>query len=240
MLKLLQKHLYIVYFTLFNDNMINQSILVAVDSLIFTILNNQLSIVLVERTIEPYKDMRAIPGGFVLESESLEEAAKRKLADEAGVNNAYMEQLYTFGNLQRDPRGRVVSCAYVAVIAYDQLKLKAWSDTSQVKLFPVKDLPAMAFDHAEIISYALQRLRSKIMYTDMAKYLLPKQFTLSQLQSVYENILGELLDSRNFRKKILKLDIIRSTGLLKKQGISRPAELFEFVDMGDLLVVDMV
>jgi 8-oxo-dGTP diphosphatase len=98
----------------------------------------------------------------------------------------------------------------------------------------------MAFDHAEIISYALQRLRSKIMYTDMAKYLLPKQFTLSQLQSVYENILGELLDSRNFRKKILKLDIIRSTGLLKKQGISRPAELFEFVDMGDLLVVDMV
>jgi 8-oxo-dGTP diphosphatase len=125
MLKLLQKHLYIVYFTLFNDNMINQSILVAVDSLIFTILNNQLSIVLVERTIEPYKDMRAIPGGFVLESESLEEAAKRKLADEAGVNNAYMEQLYTFGNLQRDPRGRVVSCAYVAVIAYDQLKLKA-------------------------------------------------------------------------------------------------------------------
>ena len=169
--------------------MISQSILVAVDSLIFTEIASQLHILLIKRCIEPYKDMRAIPGVFVLEDELLEDAAKRGLERETNLKNAYMEQLYSFDGLDRDPRGRVISCAYMALMNNDLISIRAGSDASLAQLFPINALPPLAFDHAKIIAYALKRLSSKILYTDLAKFLLPMQFTLRQLQDVYESIL---------------------------------------------------
>lgn len=201
---------------------------VTVDVLIFTIQENELKIVLVKRGLEPFKDMWALPGGFVQIDESLDVAAKRELMQETGVKDVYLEQLYTFGDPQRDPRTRVITVAYFALIPDGRVQLTAATDVKEAEWFTINKLPSLAFDHQQIVSYALDRLKSKIEYTNIVYGLLPKQFRLSQLQKVYEIILGKELDKRNFRKKMLSLGLLKSTGKKEAEGAHRPAQLYEF------------
>ncbi len=209
--------------------MAKQHILLTVDNIIFTIYKEKLQVVLIQRAVEPFKDKWAIPGWFVLDTETLDQAAYRELAEETNVKNVYLEQLYTFSGIKRDPRGRVVSCAYMALANFKTLDLKSGSDAKQVKLCPVDGLPAaLAFDHKEIIQYALKRLKYKLEYTNVAQFLLPPAFTLSDLQQVYTVVFDQEFDTRNFRKKIEKLDIIKETGDTIIRGAHRPAMLYKF------------
>jgi len=209
--------------------MIKQRILVTVDNIVFTISHNSLQILLIKRLIDPFKGEWALPGGFVHEDETLDQAAYRELAEETSVKNAYLEQLYTFSEVKRDPRGRTISCSYIALMSRENMMLKAWSDASEVNFFDVKKLPKLAFDHKKIIDYAIQRLKWKMEYTNVAQYILPKKFTLRQLQDVYETVLDQTIDVRNFRKKIDKLDLVKATWE-KEIGVQyRPAKLYNFV-----------
>jgi 8-oxo-dGTP diphosphatase len=192
--------------------MIKQNILITVDNVIFTIINDKLHILLIKRLVDPFKGSRAIPGGFVLDQENLEKAAYRELEEETNVKNVYLEQLYTFSDPKRDPRGRVISVAYMALVARENILVKAGSDAGEAKFFPVEKLPKLAFDHKKILSYAVKRLKRKLEYTNVAQYILPTKFTLSQLQNVYETVFEQKFDVRNFRKKIDKLGIIKDTG----------------------------
>lgn len=202
---------------------------VAVDVITFTIFENELKILLVKRDIEPYKNYWAIPGGFVGEKESLEDAAKRELLEETGVNNVYLEQLYSFGNPGRDPRTRVISVSYFALISSEiALKTKGSTDVKEAKWFSIKELPDLAFDHAEIIDYALKRLQWKMEYTNAAYSILDEVFTLTDLQKVYEIIFSKLFDKRNFRKKIIALNLVEPTGKTVVRGVHRPAMTYRF------------
>lgn len=208
---------------------IKQSILVTVDSVVFTIIQNKLHVLLGKRDIAPFKDMWALPGWFVKEQESIDDAAYRDLAEETAVKDIYLEQLYTFGNPKRDPRGRVVTVAYMAIVARENIAIKAWSHTQEVWFYPVDKLPKLAFDHKDIIHYALKRLQWKLEYTNIAQYLLPKEFPLTELQTVYEVVFAKKFDVRNFRKKIAQLGIIKDTWKIQKWQAYRPAKLFAFV-----------
>lgn len=201
---------------------------VAVDIVIFTIQSGELRVLLVKRGIAPFADQFAIPGGFVLESEGLDQAALRELREETGVADVYLEQLYSFGDPDRDPRGRVISVAYLALIAGDRSPLVAGSDAADARWWAVGDLPPLAFDHGKILDYSLQRLRNKLEYTTVGFQLLPARFSLTELQEVYEAILGKKLDKRNFRRKLALLRILRPTRELRRGG-RRPARLYEFV-----------
>jgi len=216
--------------------MIKQDILLTVDSIVFTIYKEKLSVLLIQRLIEPFKDMRAIPWGFVLDNETLEQAAYRELEEETKVKNTYLEQLYTFSDVDRDPRGRVISCAYMALMRHEDINAKAESDAKEVKVFSMDKLPKLWFDHKKILDYALQRLRYKLEYTNVVQYLLPKHFTLSELQQVYEIVLNEELDVRNFRKKIDKLGIVKETWERVVRGAHRPAMLYEFTTKKTVIV----
>ena len=219
--------------------MTKQHILVTVDNIIFTITQDSLQILLIKRSIEPFKGERALPGGFVMENETLQQAAYRKLADETSVKNAYLEQLYTFSEIKRDPRGRAISCAYIALMSRENVMIKPWDDAEEVKFFDVKKLPKLAFDHKKIVEYAIQRLKWKMEYTNVAQYILPKKFTLRQLQDVYETILDQQIDVRNFRKKIEKLGLVKETWE-KEIGVQyRPAKLYTFVDK-NLKIVEIL
>lgn len=202
--------------------------LVAVDIIIFTIKDNDLKVILVKRGIPPFKGKWAIPGGFVKIDESLEEAAKRELKEEAGVSEVYLEQLYTFGTPKRDPRTRVISVVYFALVNASGIKLKATTDASEAEFFSAYKAPSLAFDHDSILKYALQRLRWKLEYTTTAFSLLPDKFTLTELQKAYEIIFNKKFDKRNFRKKILSLGIIEPTGKMQDSVSHRPAELYSF------------
>jgi len=210
--------------------MIKQNILVSVDDVVFTIINDKLQVLLVKRLLEPFKDMWAIPGGFVLETETLDEAAYRELFEETNVKDVYLEQLYTVWNPNRDPRWYVVSVTYLALVPREKITIKAGSDAKEVKFFPVNRLPKLAFDHREILNLAVSRLRWKLTYSNIVKFLLPDKFTLTQLQKVYEIILEKKLDTRNFRKKIQKLGIIEPTGEKEIWVTHRPAMLYRFKD----------
>jgi 8-oxo-dGTP diphosphatase len=201
---------------------------VAVDIVIFTIQSGELRVLLVKRGIPPFADHLAIPGGFVLENESLDQAALRELKEETGVADVYLEQLYSFGDPGRDPRGRVISVAYFALIAADRSPLIAGSDAADARWWPVRELPPLAFDHGKILDYSLQRLRNKLEYTTVGFQLLPARFSLTELQEVYEAILDKKLDKRNFRRKLALLKILRPTREFRR-GERRPARLFEFV-----------
>lgn len=201
---------------------------VTVDIIIFTIVENDLKVLLVKRDVEPYRGYWAIPGGFVKMDESLEAAAVRELEEETGVRDVYLEQLYTFGDPNRDPRTRVITVAYFALIPADGLRLEARSDAREAQWFSMYALPELAFDHTRILEYALTRLRNKLPYTNVAFRLLPEQFTLTELQRVYEIILHKELDKRNFRKKILESGLVRPIGATKREGRHRPAGLYEF------------
>jgi len=200
---------------------------VAVDIVLFTIEEAALKVLLVKRGISPFKDQLALPGGFVLLDEGLDEAALRELREETGVADVYLEQLYSFGDPKRDPRGRIISIAYFALISAEH-KLKAGTDASDASWWPAQQTPPLAFDHAKILGYALERLRNKLEYTTVGFQLLPSKFTLGELQSVYEAILDKPMDKRNFRRKIAELKILKP---LKeyRSDVGRPAQLFQFV-----------
>lgn len=182
---------------------------------------------LVKRGVPPFEGQYAIPGGFIREDESLEEAALRELHEETGVKNVFLEQLYTFGDAKRDPRGRVITVAYYALIASDRLSLVAGADAAEAQWFPASSLPPLAFDHKSILDYALERLRNKLEYTTVGFQLLPEKFTLGELQSVYEAILGRQLDKRNFRRKLALLGILKPLREWQHTG-RKPAQLFRF------------
>jgi len=203
---------------------------VAVDVVLFTIQDGVLKVLLVKRQHLPYRGAWALPGGLVGPEESVDSAALRELQEETNIDNIYLEQLYTFGETDRDPRGRVISVAYYALVNWQQFQLKARQRVSQASWFPIKGVPRLAFDHNRIISYALERLRNKINYTTVGFQLLPRQFTLTELQRSYEVILAQRLDKRNFRRKMLQLRILKSTAAFKANGRQRPARLYTFAE----------
>jgi 8-oxo-dGTP diphosphatase len=201
---------------------------VTVDILIFSVIDGQLKTLLIKRKGKIFRDFWAIPGGYVLKDESLEDAALRELAEETGVKDVYLEQLFTFGDPKRDPRGRVITVSYYALINGENLRLQASSDAAEVSWFPVKRVPTLAFDHNQILKLGVERLKAKIGYSNVVFGLLPKRFRLSELQKMYEIILGEKLDKRNFRKKIMSLGLLVATGQKEIEGAHRPAMLYQF------------
>jgi 8-oxo-dGTP diphosphatase len=199
-----------------------------VDVVIFTLRENRLYALLVQRGDPPYAGMWALPGGFVNLDESLEAAASRELEEETGIQQGYLEQLYTYGEPGRDPRHRTVTVAYFALIPADApFRAEGGDDARQARWWPVDCLPELAFDHNEIVGYALRRLRYKLEYTALGFELLPDEFTLSEIQHTYEMILGEKLDKRNFRRRILGAGIIEPTPHLRG-GEGRPARLYRY------------
>ena len=211
---------------------------VAVDIALFTIQDESLKVLLVKRTTPPFPGWWSLPGGFVGQAESVDEAALRELQEETGITTIYLEQLYTFGDLDRDPRGRVISVSYYALVDWERFQLKARASTKDgssrlpagTRWFSVHRLPTVAFDHRKIVVSALERLRNKVNYTSAAFQLLPKKFTLSELQRAYEVILGQPLDKRNFRKKMLQLGILKDTRERQAEGRQRPARLYAFTE----------
>ena len=199
---------------------------VTTDIVIFTIRQDELKVLLIKRALPPHRNQWALPGGFIKLEESLEEGAKRELQEETGVTGVYLEQLYTFGRPDRDPRERVITVAYYALIPSDELEPKAASDAENVSWFGLKELPDLAFDHKRILKMAHERLVAKLDYSTIAFQFMPKDFTLSELQHVYEVILREQIDKRNFRKRILSLNLIKETGKARKVGAHRPAKLY--------------
>ncbi len=211
---------------------LDHSLAVTVDVVLFTIWEKKLAVLLVRRIKDPFSGVWALPGGFVRKDESVDEAALRELQEETSVSRVYLEQLYTFGDPDRDPRGRIITVSYYALINWENFQLRAKADTSEAKWFPVQKLPKPAFDHREIIRYALERLQHKVNYTTICFQLLPKEFTLSELQQAYEIILHQKLDKRNFRKKMIQLHILKDTGGMKTDGgPQRPAKLYSFTDV---------
>ncbi len=203
---------------------------VTVDVVIFTLHNGRLHVLMVQRKHWPYADHWAIPGGFVNMDESLETAARRELAEETGVQDVYLEQLYTFGDPGRDPRTRIISVAYFALIRPEEQQLQVSEESNDVRWFPVDELPSpLAFDHDRIVRYAIDRLRSKMEYTTLAFQLLPTEFTLPKLKRIYEDILGEKLDKANFYRKLRDSDLLEDTGKFH-EGRGRPARLYRFRD----------
>lgn len=201
---------------------------IASDVVVFTVSDNQLQVLLIKMKKEPYTDFWAAPGGLVAGNESVDKAAGRILQSKTGVKDVYLEQFHTFGEVHRDPFGRVVSVAYLALIPSDGLALKTTGEYTDVKWFSVSDLPNMAYDHRKIIIQALAQLQLKLASTNIAYSLLPKEFPLSELQKTYELILKKSLDKRNFRKKLFSLGLVRPTKGKVVGQANRPAALYAF------------
>ena len=203
---------------------------VTTDVVILTIKDDKLKVLLVKRANEPFKGKWALPGGYVRISETLDDAALRILKEKTNVQNIYFEQLYTFGDPLRHPAARVITCAYFALIRSDDIVLSFEENTeiTEVKWHPVNSLPALAFDHKEIIEYSLKRTRERLEFCPIAFQLLPQKFTLTELQKAYEMILMKKLDKRNFRKKFLSQAILKELDEFTKSGSKRPARLYSF------------
>ena len=203
---------------------------VTTDVVIFTIKDDQLKVLLVKRAHEPFKGKWALPGGYIRISETLDDAALRILKEKTNVQNIYLEQLYTFGDPLRHPNSRVITCAYFALIRSDDIVLSFEENTeiTEVKWHPVHNLPALAFDHKEIIEYSLKRTRERLEFCPIAFQLLPQKFTLTELQKAYEMILMKKLDKRNFRKKFLSLAILKELDEYTKSGSKRPERIYYF------------
>lgn len=205
-------------------------LLLAADIVVFSFKEKRLQVLLVKRKYAPGAGKWAIPGGFIRKNESIEDAAMRELKEETGLaQNAYFEQLYTFGEVDRDPRGRVISVAYMVLVSEpEKLKLKSTDDAISADWFSFEKLPDLSFGpaHKEILLYAWQRLKWKFEYTNVPLSMLPKNFTLTEMQRLYEAVLSEKLDKRNFRKKILSLDLVEPVDDVKRE-FGRPAQLYK-------------
>jgi len=199
-----------------------------VDVVVFALDEHDLQAMLIQRDLAPFAGNWALPGGFVRVEETLDDAAARELREETGLHDIYLEQLYTFGAVERDPRERVVTAAYYALVNLAGHAVQASTDACRAAWFSVNDLPALAFDHRQILDVALQRLRSKVRYQPIGFELLPERFTLRQLQHLYEIILDRPLDKRNFRKKVLSMGIIKETNEIETDVAHRAARLFRF------------
>ncbi|MDV3237535.1 MAG: NUDIX hydrolase [Gammaproteobacteria bacterium] len=210
---------------------------VTTDIVIFTIRDGRLKLLLIKRGGEPYQGRWALPGGFVELDEDLEASARRELEEETGVSGVYLEQLYTFGRPDRDPRERVITVAYYALIPSDQVRLQAATDAEAVGWFAFEELPPLAFDHDEIVAMAHQRLVAKLDYSTIAFQFLPREFTLSELQEVYEIIRREPVDKRNFRKQVLALGKLVETKKMKRDGAHRPARLYRVKSPGKVDII---
>jgi 8-oxo-dGTP diphosphatase len=199
-----------------------------VDCVVFGLDEEQLKVMLIQRALAPFAGQWALPGGFVRLDETLEEAARRELEEETGLRNIFLEQLYTFSEMDRDPRERVVSVAHYALVNLRDYTVHAATDASDAAWFGVHDTPTLAFDHADILQAALERLRGKLRYQPIGFELLPKKFTLSQLQRLYELVLERELDKRNFRKRVLAMDLLIELDELEQDVAHRAARLYRF------------
>lgn len=202
---------------------------VAVDLLVFTIEEDRLKLLMIEREEEPFAGKLALPGVFVGIDETLDAAAKRGIREETGLKDIYFEQLYTFGDVKRDPRMRIISVSYMALVPLEKLSFKAGKRTKDAYLVDVEELLAsdrsVAFDHKKIISYARWRLANKVEYTLIAFHLVPEGFTLPNLQKVYEILLGKPLYKANFRKKIS--EFIEETEFQTSGDAHRPSRIYK-------------
>ncbi|QDU56544.1 NUDIX hydrolase [Aeoliella mucimassa] len=199
-----------------------------VDIVVFGLDEQALQVMLIERDLPPFEGEWALPGGFVRVDEPLDEAARRELSEETGLNQIYLEQLYTFGSVERDPRERVVTVAYYALVNLEGHHVQASTDARNAAWFDLNDLPKLAFDHEQILETAYERLRGKVRYQPIGFELLPERFTLRQLQHLYEVILDRELDKRNFRKKVLAMGILKETSEIEKDVAHRAARLYRF------------
>lgn len=208
---------------------------VAVDVVIYTLLQKRLQCLLVQVKEGPFAGKWAFPGGLVAAAESLDQAAEREVRERTGVKNSYLEQLYTFGKPERDPATRVVSASYLALVPYQDVGLHLAAKYSDIKWVSANRLPRLAYDHDQVGRLALSRIRSKLQYTNIVYSLLPAEFTLGELQEVYETILHRSLDRRNFRKKILALGLLKQLKK-KRHGSHRPAALYAFIKRRTMII----
>ena len=199
-----------------------------VDCVVFGLDDEGLKVLCIERELPPFEGAWALPGGFVRVGEALEEAARRELQEETGLEKVYLEQLYTFGAPDRDPREHTVSVAWYALTNVRDHRVVAATDARDAQWFPLHALPELAFDHGHIVGVAHERLQGKVRYRPVGFELLPRRFTLTQLQHLYEVILERELDKRNFRKKVSSLDLLVDTGEREKNVPRRPARLYRF------------
>ncbi len=206
-----------------------QNIRVAVDAIVFGYQHNQLYVLLIQQKFGTQESYWALPGGLVQNDESLQDAVKRELKEETNVTVTYFEQLFTFGDdVDRDPRNRVISVAYFALVDPSKLTIKADSDAEHAQWFKINEIPALAFDHNSILKKAIERLKAKLTYEPVGFDLLPKEFLFSELENLYCTILEKEIDRRNFRKKILSFEIIEETEQFGSSKSGRPAKLFKF------------
>jgi 8-oxo-dGTP diphosphatase len=198
------------------------------DCVVFGFDDEDLKVLLIQRDRDPFAGQCALPGGFVEMDETLDEAARRELKEEAGLSKIFLEQLHTFGDVHRDPRGRVVTVAYYALVNIRDHRVRAASDARKVGWFPVAHLPNLAFDHDEIIKTALDRLKFKVRFQPIGLELLPKKFNLSQLQHLYEKILARPLDKQDFRRKVLATGLLVEADEGREDSAHRSARLYRF------------
>ncbi len=199
-----------------------------VDCVVFGLDDEDLKVMLIQRDLPPFEGEWALPGGFVRVDETLDEAARRELMEETGLHKVFLEQLFTFSRIDRDPRERVVSVAYYALVKLSDHRVQAATDARAAAWFPAHDVPSLAFDHEDILAKALRRLRGKLSYQPIGFELLPPKFALSQLQRVYEVVLERPLDKRNFRKKVLATGLLIETDEVQKDVAHRAARLYQF------------
>lgn len=215
-----------------NTNYSHQARLgMTVDLVIFTVNTDKLKVLLTKRAEAPFSGFWSLPGGFLLIDESLEEAARRVLKEKTGVKDVYLEQLYTFGKPDRDPRARVITVTYFALIPWANLDQPESKKVADLNWVSVDQVPNLAFDHKEILNCAVQRLRAKVSYSNIVYGLMPDKFRLSELQKMYEIILDDQLDKRNFRKRMLASGLLQDTGKKDLLGAHRPAMLYQFKKM---------
>ena len=201
---------------------------VTVDTVVLTIHDEKLKVLLIQRAEEPFAGLWSVPGGFLLQGETFEEAALRVMSEKTGVQDVYLEQLYTFGAPDRDPRARIITVTYFALILWKNLPQPESRKVADVAWYPVDALPKLAFDHCEILDFAVQRLRAKAGYSSIVYGLLPESFRLSDLQRIYEVIMDKKFDKRNFRKRMLGSGLLQETGKKEMVGAHRPAMLYQF------------
>ncbi len=207
---------------------VEQNIKIAVDAVVFGYEANKLKILLIQRKFGKQKNQWALPGGFVQNTESLDQAVVRELFEETGVKANYLEQLYTFGDVNRDSRRRIVSVSYLALLNPRNFILNAATDAQDAMWFDIADYPSLAFDHEQILNTGLKRLRGKINYQPIGFELLEKEFPFSDIENLYQTILGKKIDRRNFRKKLLSFGFLIETEKIMKKNSGRPAKLFQF------------